>query len=109
MPLFNIEQVKLIHDHTKHITTLSAGSLVLLVTFYDKIGRQGSWKFLVGVALALFIVSILAATAAQIAIINYADPDQNHPQPVGGICMVLSWIAFCLAAISLCVFGIRNL
>jgi len=109
MPLFNIEQVKLMHDHTKHITTLSAGSLVLLVTFYDKIGKHGSWKFLVGAALALFIISILAATVAQISIINYANPEENDPDPGGAICMAASWIAFCMAAISLCAFGIRNL
>jgi hypothetical protein len=109
MPRFNIEQVKLIHDHTKHITTLAAGSLVLLVTFYDKIGKQGSWKFLVGASLALFIICILAATGAQIFIIDYADPEESDPSPAAAVSMIVSWVAFCMAAISLCIFGIKNL
>ena len=34
--IWNQEQVKLIFEHTKHLSTVATGSLVILVTFMEK-------------------------------------------------------------------------
>jgi RsiW-degrading membrane proteinase PrsW (M82 family) len=107
----HIEQVKLIHDHTKHLTTLSTGSIVLLVTFYEKLGNPPMWKPLISVALIGFVICILATTAAQIFTITYADPNvqESDDEKVNIVFFLTSWLSFSLAVISLCIFGVKNI
>ena len=64
------EGSKLLHDTFKHLTTLSTGSILLMVTliqnlFKDK-GIEGT--ALIGVAFACFIVAMLSATGLMIII-----------------------------------------
>jgi membrane protein YqaA with SNARE-associated domain len=111
--MYNIEQIKLIHDHTKNMTTLSTGSIVILITFFDKIAQQPSWAFLVATSLGAFVISILGALYAQIAFIDFANNDIknniNWYHKLGSISIIISWLAFIIAVISLCIFGIKNL
>ena len=50
------EGSKLFHDTFKHLTTLSTGSILLLVTFFDKFLQ---WNFLATLSLLAFIASTL--------------------------------------------------
>jgi len=52
------EGSKLFHDTFKHLTTLSTGSILLLVTFFDKF-KFLQWKFLATISLIAFIISTL--------------------------------------------------
>jgi hypothetical protein len=46
----------------KHLTTLSAGSIVLLVTFLEKLfSTNREWIALIGIALVCFVVAIICA------------------------------------------------
>jgi hypothetical protein len=54
------EGSKLFHDTFKHLTTLSTGSILLLVTFFDKF-KLLQWKFLATLSLVAFIVSTLVS------------------------------------------------
>jgi len=102
------EQVKVIHDHTKHLTTLSAGSIVVLATFHEKLSPGGSWRFLVPTALGLLIFSILAGLLAQIGMINYANPEYHKTSKATAIALLVSWVAFAAAMVALAVFGAKN-
>jgi len=114
---WNIEFVKLMHDHTKHLTTLSTGSIVVLVTFYEKLAATPSWTPLVIVALVAFVCTILAATLSQILLLPMSEPVHQESTPARGlwaespplvIFLLASWLAFIIAVISLGVFGVRN-
>jgi hypothetical protein len=65
-----VEGSKLLHDTFKHLTTLSTGSILLMVTliqnlFKDK-GLEGG--IFIGLSFACFIVAMLSATAIMIII-----------------------------------------
>ncbi|TNE99362.1 MAG: hypothetical protein EP322_03355 [Bacteroidetes bacterium] len=113
MGKIDIEQVKLVHDHTKNMTTLSTGSIVVLVTFFDKLTENPTWTLLIAISLGAFVVSILGALAAQIAFVDLADPDEKGYDSwhyrAGAVALVTSWLAFVLAVVCLCVFGVRNI
>jgi len=95
------EQVKLIFDHTKHLTTLSAGSIVAIVTFYDKLASH-HWKASVGLSLICFVVSIIAGLLAQITTVYRAEDE------VEAMSFLISWITFSLGMLALGVYGVRN-
>ena len=106
---FDIEQVKLIHDHTKHLTTLSAGSIVALVTLYEKLAASHNWKFLIAIALISFVASIIGGVYAQIGMIDYADPEHDDNDPATGVALIVSWRGFALAMLSISIYGIKNI
>ncbi len=55
----NEESFKLGYDLFKHITTLSTGTLLILITFLEKLFQNPSWKFLVSVSFVSFIITII--------------------------------------------------
>ena len=62
------EGSKLLHDTFKNITTLSTGSILLLVTIIDRLFANPQGKLLIGMAFAFFILAMLSATALMILI-----------------------------------------
>jgi hypothetical protein len=62
------EGSKLLHDTFKNITTLSTGSILLLVTFVERLFTNPQGKLLIGIAFAGFIVAMLSATGLMIII-----------------------------------------
>ena len=65
-----VEGSKLLHDTFKHLTTLSTGSILLMVTLIQNLfkekGLQGG--VFIGLSFACFIVAMLSATAIMIII-----------------------------------------
>jgi hypothetical protein len=106
--ILDIEQVKLIHEHTKHLTTLSAGSIVVVTTFHEKLGTAGSWRFLFPIALCGLVVSILAGLVAQIGVIDFAVPEHDRTDKSTGIAFIVSWIAFAVSMLAFAAFGAKN-
>jgi hypothetical protein len=51
-------------DYLKHITTLSAGSIILIATFLGNVFRAPIWKPAIVIALVGFMVGIIAATVS---------------------------------------------
>jgi hypothetical protein len=62
------EGSKLLHDTFKNITTLSTGSILLLVTIIDRLFANPQGKLLIGMSMAFFIIAMLSATALMILI-----------------------------------------
>jgi hypothetical protein len=64
------EGSKLLHDTFKHLTTLSTGSILLMVTLIQNLfkGKEISGTILIGLAFACFIVAMLSATGLMIII-----------------------------------------
>ena len=65
-----VEGSKLLHDTFKHLTTLSTGSILLMVTLIQNLfkekGLQGG--VFMGLSFACFIIAMLSATAIMIII-----------------------------------------
>jgi hypothetical protein len=68
------EGLKLYFEACKHMTTLSTASLLLLVTFLEKIFTNPKWKLIVVLAFASFILSIFLSIAAML---NFAETMKN--------------------------------
>lgn len=107
--MFHDEEVKLMFEHTKHITTLSAGSIVAIVTFYEKLGAQKDWKILIAVSLMSFVISIVSGLLAQIGTIDAFKLEDNEKDIPTAISFAACWGFFSIAMISLCIYGVKNL
>lgn len=107
---------KLHYDAVKHITTLCTGSILILVTFLEKLFTNPSWKWLVSVTFGLLLFSIIGSLYAMMHIAS-AVRDVTHVAAYsreGGerailIFTILSYVGFICGIISLIVFAIRNL
>jgi hypothetical protein len=76
-------------DYLKHVSTLSAGSVIVLIVFLQKlIATNARWTPLVAVAVAGLIVSVIATVIAHTAVAT----NQTRRSPVFGRARLL-WIA----------------
>ena len=62
----DIELLKLSFDWCKHIATLSTGSILLVVTFREKLAAQPSLRGLLPLALGSFVLAILGTLGVQL-------------------------------------------
>jgi hypothetical protein len=104
------ERAKLLHDYFKHLTTISTGSLVFLVTFHDKF-KDGTWGLRwFAATLIAFLVCIVGSVLAQTAYIWYAS---SEPRAFGKFGYVgglfASWIGFLGGVAFLVIFAITRL
>jgi hypothetical protein len=82
----SIDINKLTFEAMKHLTTLSAGSIVLMVTFLEKLfNTSREWIGLVGVALIAFVLSILFAVSVMrhwplVVTLLVSQKDQVRPE-----------------------------
>lgn len=98
-------------DYVKHLNTLATGSIILEVSFLEKIFPHPHWKLLAVLSLASFTVSVISAlvlysltvTAAGKPLVTLKD------DRMGRILLRLVLIGFLVGITSLAVFGMRNL
>lgn len=108
------EQLKFWAEYHKHLTTISAGSIVVIGTFLEKIFPKPHFKITVIVALVGFLATILASVMAMTGL-ALSNGKSGTKQPInleivlfaGGT--MLSWLSFTIALIALTIFAIRNL
>ena len=105
------EETKVMMDYLKHLTTLSTGSLLLIVTFIEKIFTHPEWKVLVAIAIASLLVSILSAVGAMTvhaATIHKSSPS-TAVNVLGAFGLIGTWLGFIVGMCSLTAFALRNL
>ena len=107
--LLHPEQIRLLFDHTKHVTTLSGGSIVVIVTFYEKLGGARAWKWLIAASLISFVTSIISGLYAQVSTISVYDIEEHEGDKETAYALLVCWVSFALAMLALCVYGVRNL
>ena|SRR5215212_2278920 len=102
---------KLFYDLFKHVTTISTGSIVILVTFLEKLFSRPIWRPLIAIALGGFAVSILSSLI--VMFINAMDVFQgdlsNRHKKTMNRFFLLVVFSFLTGIISLVVFAIKNL
>lgn len=106
-----VETVKLVHDLSKHLTTLAAGVIVVMATFYERLHdpqNPPAWRLLLSLAMISFGISIITATKAQAINANriYRDIVDEHTMAQF---FQISWYSFYFAVACLCIFAVRNI
>ncbi|MBL1278341.1 MAG: hypothetical protein COB30_019885 [Ectothiorhodospiraceae bacterium] len=110
-----LDKLKLLHDHTKHVTTLATGSILVLIAFYDKLPITPIIKILVLFSLFFFIflyffLCILAAMLAQmIIIVSHSNHDEKYTENTFEFLdkvFFTSWITFSFGIIVLFLTGL---
>ncbi len=106
-----MEARKIIHDYLKHLATLSTGSILLIVTFLEKMSAQPRWTWLVAVtiiSLAICVMTTLIGQAGNLdSLTEHEDP--NELGKITFIFMLISWFCFGVGIIAMVVFGVANL
>jgi hypothetical protein len=102
-----VEWLKLAFDWGKHLSTLSTGSIVLMVTFLEKIATKAEWQFLVVAAFIAFAACILSTVGMQFSYLIRERYRGTHW--IEAISFVVCVISFPSGILSLVVFAVRNL
>ncbi len=106
---------KLQYDFFKHLTTLSTGSILLSVTFLEKLFTQPHWKILIAFSFGLFGLSILSSIITMImlsALVLHFGETYQHTK---GINRILRFSFTCAGAgfisgiLCFIVFALKNL
>jgi O-antigen/teichoic acid export membrane protein len=74
------EGEKLFFESMKHLTTLSTGSILLLVTFLEKLFSNPRWKALIAVTLVSFVVSIVCSVSSMLQSANHVKHSGRFPR-----------------------------
>jgi len=109
-----IEIYKLEFEYLKHLTTISTGSILILVAFLDKIFTQPKFKAAIVVSLISFLLSIILCAISQATIIEKASEKdnltwRNKIQNLTVGLFLFALFSYVIGVISLVVFGIKNL
>jgi hypothetical protein len=104
------EGTKLRYDAMKHLTTLSTGSILILVAFLEKLFTSPKWKALIATAFISFVLTIIASYMAmlQFATLVSALEKIRGDSPIFRT-YIMSLIFFLIGIISLVIFALRNL
>jgi hypothetical protein len=109
----HLEFHKAFYDYLKHLSTISTGSIVLLAAFLEKIFAQPRWKPLVGVAVAGFLITVIASIITySLMVLNFPRPGIKRQKWEGNVvffAVLLTWIGFISGVISLAIFILKNL
>jgi hypothetical protein len=107
----NEEGWKLQYDIYKHLTTLSTGSIILVVTFLEKLFKNPVWKGLVIASLVCLFLSIFGSFTVMNILasqIREMEADERYEKRHVTI-IVTALVLFLLGIICLIIFASKNL
>lgn len=105
------EGQKLVYDVFKHITTLSTGAILILVTFLEKFFKNPEWKWLIAASFVTFILSTISSVTAMIMIgfsVLKSGSTGRTETSIGGLSILLSIGSFISGIIILVTFTLKN-
>ena len=106
------ESYKLFYDFFKHVTTLSTGSILLLVAFLDKLFPHPLWRVFIVISLGAFILSALFSLILMAFFSNAMRRPGDLTETeykLTGLTFIIIVMAFLSGMISLIVFAVKNL
>jgi hypothetical protein len=105
------EGQKLLYDAFKHLTTLSTGSILLLITFLEKF-TEPQWRPLIAVSLLGFTACTVLAFGTMLvlsdSVFKIAEETESGSR-IGAMGFTLSLASFLIGIASLVVFALKNL
>ncbi len=105
------EGEKLFYDSMKHLRTLNTGSILLLVTFLEKLFGNPQWKALIAVSLICFIGSIVCSVSSMLQSANHVKHSGKFPRLETGVKSTIYYSAlltFIVGLASLVAFALKN-
>ncbi len=110
----NAEEAKLMHDYLKHLATLTTGSILLLVTFLQKVvvSPKLRWAIILSfIAFSLSIVSNIVAQSGNLEAMHFTSEQQQKSGwfIAFSLAVFATWITFLLGLLSLVIFALGNM
>lgn len=105
------EGEKLYFESMKHLTTLSTGSILLLVTMMEKLFHSPRWRALIVSSLISFGVSILCSVSSMLQSANSVKWHGDFPKieaSMKDLMYYLALVTFLLGIIGLILFAMKN-
>ncbi|CAM3893862.1 MULTISPECIES: hypothetical protein [Pseudoalteromonas] len=105
------EGYRLLYDVMKHLTTISTGTLVILVSFLTKVFSQPEWVYLIPVVMVSFLISIVSSLFSMLYIsdaIQKVEMNENTKTYAQNSYLVAGG-SFIMGIIMLIVFATKNL
>jgi Na+-transporting methylmalonyl-CoA/oxaloacetate decarboxylase beta subunit len=96
------------YEAYKHLTTLSTGSILILLALLEKLFVNPKWRALVIVALISFIVSILSSVLMMFLIGNLVRESRIANNKAETMSILFSLSSFLLGIISFVIFSMVN-
>ncbi|GAB2880988.1 hypothetical protein GCM10027277_57590 [Pseudoduganella ginsengisoli] len=93
------------------MTTLSAGSMLLMVTMYDKLSKAPKSTGLVPLSVTLYLISLAAALFAMLGFASYSrgrEGTPNDPSDIAINAFIVAMVLFWLGSMSLAWFMWKN-
>jgi heme/copper-type cytochrome/quinol oxidase subunit 2 len=106
-----LHEVADFYDYLKHLTTLSTGSVVVLVTFAEKFTKAPKWNFLFGVSLSFFLASVVFSLVCMLFVLSARRYEDHEPDWENNIIIstfLLTGFCLIIGVLSLTIFGILN-
>lgn len=102
---------KIYFDYVKHLSTLATGSIILEVTFLEKVFPHPRWKFFAALSLIAFTLSVISSLALYHLTVTAAGRSvvRSSDDYFGRIVLWLVLLCFLMGITSLTVFGVKNL
>ena len=111
------EHYSFVAEYLKHLTTLSTGSIVILVTFLEKVFAQPRWKALIIASLLCFMFSVIGSVVAYSMLLlpstsiddsKFEAASSESVANIWAVGILITWMGFLLGVICLTIFAIRN-
>lgn len=109
-----IEIYKFEFEYLKYLTTICTGSILIVITFMEKLFKNPEYKPLIAIALCSFLLSTIVCAISQACIIekisekkNLAWRDKIQKWTIGLILFAL--LSYLIGVVSLVSFGLKNL
>lgn len=104
-----IERHKAFIEYLKFLSTLSTGSIVLMVSFLENLFKQPDAKVFIIVALLGFMLTVVFSVIAySVVILNIGRDISTTGSFTIGVTVPLTWISFIVGVISLTMFALLN-
>jgi len=104
------EGLKLQYDFFKHLTTLSTGTILLLVTLIEKLFITPEWKLLVPIALSSLLVTVISSLYNMVTISSAIEIDEVDEEDEYSLykTFLVAAGSFLIGLISIAVFVGKN-
>jgi K+-sensing histidine kinase KdpD len=103
---------KLLFDSVKHLTTLSTGSVLVLIALLEKLFKENQeWAFLIAVCIISFMASTLCSVFTMFVLSNsvfYLREQVELGSKKGAYVFYLSLFFFGPGVVSIVVFALKN-
>ena len=101
------------YDYVKHMTTLSTASLILIVTFVEKINIKPEWGFLFTSSIVLFLLTTISSVMCMLFILSIQRYEHVHVSPKWEKILLMlslfgSWLFFLGGIVCIAIFAIKN-